>query len=179
MSVTFRDLSVCVDCLVAIANGDYSGMTEARAREVKAGIAARGPLVAGTEAFCFSRGPCDVCHSALFGERHEAHEDVTPRRYTMADIRAANAAAGLFFFSRDTMRYFRSRVEGGPYCGPGGVFFLTSEQCGPHGRDGRSFTVRQFHPDTGRVTTARDGNGVDLNAKHKEDARARARGCAR
>jgi hypothetical protein len=179
MPVTFADLSVCADCLIAIANGDYSGMTEERAREVKAGIAARSHLVSGTAELGFSWTPCDVCHSTLHGDRHEAHEDVTPRRYTMADIRAANAAAGLFFFSRDTMRYFRSRVEGGPYCGPGGVFFLTSEQCGPHGRDGRSFTVRQFHPDTGRITTARDANGVDLKAKHKEDARADARECAR
>jgi len=28
-------------------------------------------------------------------------------RYTMAEMRAKNKAAGHFFFSRDTMRYFR------------------------------------------------------------------------
>jgi hypothetical protein len=41
------------------------------------------------------------------------------------EIRAANRDAGLFFFSPDTMRFFRSRVGRELY---GGRFFITSEQ---------------------------------------------------
>lgn len=75
-------------------------------------------------------------------------------RYTIADIRAANAAAGYFFFSRNTMKFFGSVVISGPYHGLGGITFCTREAV--RGSDGdmrTTYTARQFHPDTGRVTT--------------------------
>lgn len=34
-----------------------------------------------------------------------------PKRYAISDIRAANSAAGRYFFSRDTMRHFGDRVS--------------------------------------------------------------------
>jgi hypothetical protein len=68
------------------------------------------------------------------------------RYKSMSEIRAANAAAGHYFFSRDTMRAFESKIEGGPY---GGRFFVTSEQP-PHGP--RVFTVREALAN-GRIRT--------------------------
>ena len=66
---------------------------------------------------------------------------------TMAEIRAANRAAGYYFFERDTMRFFDSRIEtrGNAI---GGRFFITSEQF--HGSNNfhgpRLFTVREAKP---------------------------------
>lgn len=101
-------------------------------------------------------------------------------RYTIADIRAANARAGLHFFDRDTMRFFDSRiVPAGPYSGPGGVYFVTSEQFhGSQGSAPRAFTVRTFDPATGEVETARGQCGFN-SIRTIEEARALARQYAR
>ena len=94
-------------------------------------------------------------------------------RYTIAQIRDANMRAGFHFFERDTMRFFDSRVvKAGPYCGPGGVFFITSEQFhGSQGDGPRGFTVRQFKPDSGDVDSASDFNTI----RDVDDARRLAR----
>jgi hypothetical protein len=80
---------------------------------------------------------------------------MTTTRYTISDIKAANKAAGRFFFERDTMRFFNSRVFRSVYQGPGGVYFVTSEQF--TGSDGvkapRTYKVREFDPETGNVST--------------------------
>lgn len=67
--------------------------------------------------------------------------------HTVADIRAIADHAGSFFFSRDTMRFFNSRLLEGVYhsCDskavPGAVFyFVTSEA---YGDDPRHYTVRR------------------------------------
>lgn len=67
--------------------------------------------------------------------------------HTVADIRAIADHAGSFFFSRDTMRFFNSRLLEGIYPGgdskavPGAVFyFVTSEA---YGDDPRHYTVRR------------------------------------
>lgn len=44
---------------------------------------------------------------------------------TIADIKQANEANGMFFFSKDTMRFFASKVYPTVY---GGRFFVTSEK---------------------------------------------------
>lgn len=68
----------------------------------------------------------------------------------VSEIMAANERSGGYFFSRDTMRFFRSRVLDGVY---GGRLFVTSEQP-PHGP--RTYTVRAIL-DSGDVrTVARD-----------------------
>jgi hypothetical protein len=67
---------------------------------------------------------------------------------TISEIRQANAAAGFHFFSTVAMKFFRSRVDRQVYEGPGGVFFVTSEQL--EFRDysaPRLYTVHQFSPD--------------------------------
>ena len=71
------------------------------------------------------------------------------RYYSVAGIRAANAAAGFHFFDRDSMRAFSSRVHGRLY---GGRYFVTSEQDrAPYGAaawDGeRRYTVREARAD--------------------------------
>lgn len=61
---------------------------------------------------------------------------------TVAEMRAANAAAGHHFFDRDNMRFFGSRIEGGPYAGR---LLITSEQAGPDFP--RRYTLRVIHDD--------------------------------
>jgi hypothetical protein len=84
-------------------------------------------------------------------------------------IRDANARAGFHFFSRDTMRFFASRIERPVYQGPGGIFFVTSEQQ-PTGRNTgpeyhpRRWQVRQFNPATGDiVNNPHSGRFQDLD----------------
>jgi hypothetical protein len=72
--------------------------------------------------------------------------------HTISNIKRANAKAGFFFFSRDTMKFFHSSVNEKLFEGPGGVFFVTSEQ--QDGGHPRLYTVRQFEVDTGNVRTA-------------------------
>lgn len=43
---------------------------------------------------------------------------------TLAEVKAQNKATGQFFFSRDTMRFFKSRIHGGLRRGK---YFITSE----------------------------------------------------
>lgn len=97
--------------------------------------------------------------------------------YTIADLKAANARAGFHFFERATMRFFDSRiVPAGPYCGAGGVYFVTSEQFhGSQGSEARKFTVRQFNPTTGDIDTAGRFNEI----RTIEDARVTAKAFAR
>lgn len=60
---------------------------------------------------------------------------------SMAEVKAANAAAGHRFFSPGAMQFFRSRVEGGLIRGE---FFVTSEQQEGHRR---MFTLRRVDAD--------------------------------
>ena len=62
----------------------------------------------------------------------------------------------MYWFSPDTMRFFRSRVSDQVYQGPGGIYFVSSER-GPEMP--RMYTVRRFRPDTGGVETAEEFQG--------------------
>lgn len=77
-----RDLWVCVDCLMALANGDYPDEPEA-AEAIVAGeqrvLPAHWSLDSATEdegegvdTRDFSRSTCDCCRSQLGGSRHRA-----------------------------------------------------------------------------------------------------------
>ncbi len=59
---------------------------------------------------------------------------MTTVKYTISDIKNINAAFGLHFFEPATLRFFRSQIERGVYQGPGGVYFITSEQFIGHAR---------------------------------------------
>lgn len=87
---------------------------------------------------------------------------------TVEQIVQANRDAGRFFFSPDTLRFFRSRVSSRTYTAPDGTtYFVTSEQ-GPYGP--RRYTVR----------VTRDGKNIDTEGAfqahrtaHAAHARAR------
>jgi len=59
-----------------------------------------------------------------------------PHYKTISAIKAENQAAGFYFFSRSTMKFFGSKIEPKIYAGR---YFITSEQP-PHGR--RKFSAR-------------------------------------
>ena len=88
---------------------------------------------------------------------------------TVSEIKAANAAAGYYFFSRDTMKFFRSRVGATVYEGRGGIYYVTSEQfVGSDGSSGpRRFTVRQFNPDCGDINTVGPFNEMSSHKANK------------
>lgn len=94
----------------------------------------------------------------------------------ITDIKAANAAAGFFFFSKDTMRFFSSKVESKVYEGPGGVYFVTSEQMGEEGP--RKYRVRRFEPETGRIVPPPGERFMEYATKEsaRECAKALAKG---
>ena len=73
--------------------------------------------------------------------------------HTIESIKRANKAAGHFFFEPASMRFFASRVGSFVVEGPGGVYFVTSEQFRPsHGTPApRRYSVRKFEPETGHV----------------------------
>ena len=100
-------------------------------------------------------------------------------KWSIAAIKYANHTAGMHFFERATMRFFDSRVLRHVYQGPGGIYFITSEQF--HGSDGRSeprkYTVREFNPITGDCFTA--GDYHHFGTLSKEQARHDARVMAR
>jgi hypothetical protein len=67
--------------------------------------------------------------------------------HTTADLRAIADHAGSYFFSRDTMRFFKSRLLSGVYPANGHeategamFYFVTSEA---YGDDPRHYTVRR------------------------------------
>lgn len=64
---------------------------------------------------------------------------------TIDQIMHANAQAGQFFFSPDTLRFFASRVSRRTYVAPDGTtYFVTSERFRSiaHGDGPRRYTVR-------------------------------------
>lgn len=95
-----------------------------------------------------------------------------PSRWTISSIKAANRAADLYFFSKGATLFFNSKILPSVYQGSGGVYFVTGErmeQYMPY-----SYKVRQFHPDSGRVTTAKSDIGQEFLAK--ETAKDMAKG---
>lgn len=90
------------------------------------------------------------------------------RWLTVDDVRDANAAAGFHFFDGSTIRFFRSRIGQDLYQGPGGYFFVTSEQFVGSDRipAQRLYTVRQFMPDTGDINTVGDFNKLTRRVAH-------------
>jgi hypothetical protein len=80
----------------------------------------------------------------------------------MSEIRAAYAPGeGRHFFDRSTMRFFNSRMPRTGYKGPGGIYFVTSEQFVPSSGPAhpRKFTVRQL-VGPGDIKTVGDFNSM-------------------
>jgi hypothetical protein len=60
----------CDDCVSAIANDDYTGMSDEQEASTRAGIARIGKwLIVGEELGFVKRG-CDVCRSRCHGNKH-------------------------------------------------------------------------------------------------------------
>lgn len=67
-------------------------------------------------------------------------------------IKERHTAAGFYFFSPDTMRFFNSKVHNPTHTGAFGiVYFITSEQF--DNDSVRLYTIRQFNPKTCEVDT--------------------------
>jgi hypothetical protein len=69
------DLAVCGDCLIAIANDDYSGMDDETEARVRAGIehlSTKGYITLGGDELGFQHSRCECC-GALPGDRYTAH----------------------------------------------------------------------------------------------------------
>ena len=73
---------------------------------------------------------------------------------SISQIKAANSAAGLYFFSPDTMRFFRSRVASSTVYG--GRYFITSEQF--NAGSPRLYTIRRCN-DNGSIDTVGEFQG--------------------
>ena len=91
--------------------------------------------------------------------------------YSVADIQANTDRTGAFFFSPDTMRFWRTRVLSGIYpMADGSILFVTSDRTWD---DGRDYSVRSY-------STYLDDNGtervsIDRVGDHFPTARAAKR----
>ena len=92
---------------------------------------------------------------------------------TIADVKQANKDAGYYFFSRDTMRFFGTRIESTLYKNN---TFITSDYT-DFEKNNRAYSVRVFHPETGIVNTAKfpDGQSTFNKFSTIESAREFAR----
>lgn len=88
---------------------------------------------------------------------------------TIDEIKARNEAAGQHFFEAGAISFFSSRIGNKVYEGPGGIFFVTSEQFKPsRGIPGpRRYTVRKFTPETGNVATFGEFNKLTSARAHR------------
>lgn len=67
---------------------------------------------------------------------------------TMDDVKRNNKEAGRYFFSPDTMKFFKSKIESKLLKGR---FFITSEQAGDE--HSREFTIRVYDTNTHKIST--------------------------
>ena len=73
-------------------------------------------------------------------------EQVSHPLSTITKIKAANKKAGHYFFSPETMRFFRSKAYGIVRTTKAGAFFITSEDFkASDGFEDRSYKVRFCH----------------------------------
>ena len=67
-------MNICIDCAIAHANGDFTGMDVDTETRVRAGMNRTGHMTVETDHFYeFSTKPCDGCLTHLHGSRYEAH----------------------------------------------------------------------------------------------------------
>ncbi|WNO28424.1 hypothetical protein SEA_PSONYX_122 [Corynebacterium phage PSonyx] len=74
---------------------------------------------------------------------------------TTSNVRAANKLAGFYFFNRQTMKMFGSKIESALYAG---TLFITSEES--WGDENRHYTIRYVVP-TGEVLTLEGASQLD------------------
>lgn len=81
-----------------------------------------------------------------------------PNFNTLYRLKAFHEDKGFYFFSQDTMRFFKSRIHSDVY---GGCVFVTSER--QYGRR-RYFTVRYIDA-RGNIETVGEFQGFDTRSK--------------
>lgn len=81
--------------------------------------------------------------------------------YTTDDIRARHRG---HWFSEGAMRFFKSRVGIDAYNGPGGIYFVSSEQ-GPSGV--RRYSVRSYDLATDTIDTVGEFNAYTRGVAHR------------
>lgn len=88
---------------------------------------------------------------------------------TISDVKRINKENGFYFFERDAMRFFGTKIVSTLYKNN---TFITSDYTGFE-RNKRKYTVRVFNASTGAVYTAKDKNGNSTFNKfyYIEDAR--------
>jgi hypothetical protein len=72
--------------------------------------------------------------------------------FNIDDAKRRNRAAGLHWFSPDTLRFFSSRISRRVWSVPDGCLFVTSEQCRFSAGYPRLYSVR-YCADNGEVST--------------------------
>lgn len=92
---------------------------------------------------------------------------------TLSRIKEANKEKGYHWFSRATMRFFRSRVYGETFDTPTGALFVSSEQYDDESP--RLFTIRRFTVATGVIGMVGEFQEFDTKASAFAAANRRAR----
>jgi hypothetical protein len=90
---------------------------------------------------------------------------------TVNDIKAHSIASGSHWFEPSSMRHFGTRVSKVLYSGPGGYYFVTSDNTY---NDGRAYTVRQWLPASCTVETIGDFGGYPDSTTARDVARRHA-----
>lgn len=94
--------------------------------------------------------------------------------HTIQSIKNKNKAAGYFFFSRDTMKFFASKIESPlMYGGDTYGYFVTSEKTGFESKK-RHYKVRQANLISGDVSSIPSSKG-ESTYNNYPDALAKAK----
>ena len=80
---------------------------------------------------------------------------------TMADVKRINREKGRYWFSPDTMSFFKSRIESQLF---DNKYFITSEKA-PHRK--RKYSIRKFNKKTGAISTVGEFNQYSSIAEAK------------
>lgn len=98
-----------------------------------------------------------------------------PKIHTIESIKTHNRNVNHYFFDTNTLRCFNSRILSDVYDGPGGVYFVTSEkQCSLTYTYPRLYTVREYNPISGFISTKGNFPGFET----ARAAKAYAKKCA-
>jgi hypothetical protein len=86
-------------------------------------------------------------------------------RLTLSDVKAANEAAGRYFFSRDTMRFFGDTIKSFAVRHIGGRVFVERTRApanAPSPADARAMIgeLREFDPATGEIGLVLSGDAL-------------------
>lgn len=89
------------------------------------------------------------------------------KRYTISEIAAANEAAGNYYFSKDTLQFFKQKRGDFKVKHIAGRVFVFA----PSRWDGKlmGYSVGEFHPETGEVNKPREHMNTFYNLTQVEN----------